>query len=789
MLKFTRPCRGLPCLPLLSLFLTSCFRDGGFVDPGKEENLPVLASFQGRAYNEGDSALSSGRFMKLEKPKIALVWQFIGPKEFTWAPSEATVQATPPFNFEMDLRHPPADSVRLGVDLAVGTFWLYSDENANGHLDRLVHPELLAMNYQIDSMYAGVNQALDRLIEVAEVRTPRMEVSETYYIGPGGSVVEMKDGVPDTIWQGGTPAWLKEQVWETILNNRFRILNHYSRWERFFALRKRSNNYFRVIKPAAGFSFAAEFPYERKLFPLPGKEKEFEKRVREATWTLMEFSTRYTVMAGTAIAKKWIDYPFSGFGESSQDWVAGRSRFYTILYVPDRVYFDEMVAAERFSSFSVRGKERLQKGYNLIHCDAQYDCEVMDSRDTIRIDLGESEGYFNPPAAPIVLPPIPPVAGNLKMSIDRFEGAYRYLPFRPLSMKVREGNLWAAVPDLGVFRLRAVDSQLFVATAQDIRFQFVGSGSATEKLLIYHRGNRFVAIADSSLAVPGEHADQILRASARAGAPMAKDDLSAFASAYDFARDTLKVSADAAGDSLLVTVPGMLPHYYRASGNASFFSPQCDCLLSFRRDSEGKVTGLELGRGELKQQAPNIRYVPGAFSSLFPAPVPEPDSLVSESDGSGADRYLALDGKGRYQGSPDGRYLKAGDGWVAVLDHSLPGDSISLSAGSEGILFKLSGLKSVPVGLEIGLRRDRAAKKARVRFRLVGGADPDRLDQVLSEGFWAELPADSSTLVLKPLPVISDPFYLRLERIPTADPAFAIAFDRYRLFARRGGND
>lgn len=758
------------------------------MDPANPENLVSLGRFHGAAYSESDSAITNARILGLDAPKIALIWQFLGTKEFTFSPTGATVKdANIPFRFEIDLRTPPDNEILDAKDLALGTFWLYQDANGNGKLDRLIHPELLSINLTVDQMNTAYLQAMDRVLEVAKVEPVRVDVEETYYIGRFGTTVHMVDGKPDTIWTGA-PETLKQEPWISVLNCRFRVLNYPNRWELFFALRKKSNDYFRIAKPAPGFAIAYDFPYQRKLFPLPGREAEFELRVREATGKLIEVILRYESMRGEAVSKGWNDYPFEGFDKPGEDWVAGRTRSHFLLYIRNQVGMDEMRAAELSSSFNVANKERLHLGYNLIQCSAQYECRVLDPGDSIHIDYGMSEAYFNPPSAPVQEPlQNPKASDSVQDRSAHLLGAYRFQPFHPFCLVPGRGGLWASVPNLGTFRLVSADSSDFFAPAIDLQFQVVEAGGKTEKLLMYSGGKRYVATADSSLEIPESVNARVRAISALASIPVPAGKIAAFAGDFEYGRDTLRVVPSPDGDSLRIGVPGMTPHYYLAASESVFFSRDCDCRATFRRTDADRVSYLVLSKDDTLKWCPAVAYGPRTPASLFPG-LEEPDSLVSASQGSMHDTYRGLDGQGHYPGSADGLFLKAGDGWVEALDHSFPGDSISLSQGGEGILFRLDGLQGHSTSLELALRRESGAGKARARFRLSGGADSAKPDRMLADDFWVDFQSDSATLVLKPLPVTADPFFIRLERVPTADPEFLISFDAYRVQAGRGAH-
>jgi hypothetical protein len=775
---------------MLSLTLTSCLRDGSIIDPTLPQAKIAIGHFLGQAFPNTDSSRQkdNARIYDLLNPKLTMVWQFIGPKEFTYAPSEANVELVWPFKFSVDLRDPPPKEVLESPDLAIGTFWLYQDANRNGKLDRIIHPDLLTLYHDVDRLHDDYNRAVDSVMEVADLKFNPVDVSDTYCLGKWGTLIRMVDGRPDTIWTGTGQASLTNQVWSTVLDERCRVLQHQNRWERFFALRKRDNDYYKIPKPLAGYAQAFDYYYQRRLFPKPGMEAEFEKRVRSATNRMVLLALEYVVAQNQSASEGWIDYPYNGYLEPGQDWVAARMRKHCVLYLKDQQGFDELINAERNSSFSVAGKEKLHLGYNLIFCDDRYVCSVLDAQDTMRLDIGATEAYFNPPAHDLPPPYMKPATDGLAGGyLKTLEGAYKFQVFQPFFLKEENGALWTTVPQFGTFRLAASDSLNFYSPARELEVKIVKKGTKVEKILVYSGIKCFVATLDSTLSIPEAVRARFASIAAVTASPHGRKD--AYVGGYEFATDTLKVAQPAAGDSLLLSIPGMTPHYFQPLDDSAYFSPYCDCRVAFRRGPDAKVTGLTLGREGVDQWVPSFTYVPRTPSVLFPElapPAAAPDSEVSSSQGSARDTYAGLDGKPRYAGSADGRFLVPGDGWVVSLDHSIPGDSISLSQDGEGITFKLPDLRGAAAGLEVTLRKDALVKKARVRLRLVGGADPAHLDQVLAEEFWTRLDSDSTVVSLASWPVSANPYYVRLERIATAEPSVAIAFDAYRIVAKAG---
>src|SRR5690606_10877270 len=259
----------------------------------------------------------------------------------------------------------------------------------------------------------------------------------------------------------------------------------------------------------------------------------------------------------------------------------------------------------------------------------------------------------------------------------------------------------------------------------------------------------FAPAVNSSLAIPETIASKMEAVAGRKPISLPPEAITGFAGEFDFGGDTLRVEASPLGDSLRISIPDMLPHFYLAASESVFYSRDSDCRIVFGGKETGRPAYLTLERHDSLIWRPSWAQPPRTGGELFPG-IGEPDSLVSSSEGTRSDTYIGLDGKGRYASSNDGRFLGTGDGWVAALEHSLPGDSISLGRGGKAIVFKMEGLSGRAAGLDFRLSRDPRAGKGRVRFRLSGGRDPSGAGRLLAVAF--------------------DAYHLRVSRGEHADP-------------------
>lgn len=758
--------------------LAGCLGDDGVVDPAAPPK-PFLGQYHGHSLNEGDSALSSNRLLHLDNPQVSLVWRFLGPKEYVITPSQGSVNTNRPFLFDLKLSEPPSPEVLDNPDLAIGVVWLFSDRNGNGVLDRLIHPEMMAAARSIDSLYGIYHAALKRLADQNDLKTQRVEVVEVYHVGKFGTVTMGPPGDEDTLFVGRSPA--DTAIWENTFTSRFRALMYENRWERFFALRKRSNDYYRVTRVSGDYVYEVTMPYNRKLFPKPNGQHQFERDLRAVGLAYDDYIHGAQNLLTAQVLKGHNQYPYSGFDEPGADWVAGQGRNCFIVYLRDNQALQELRDAEKTSSFLVKGIEKVQVGYNAIHCDDQYICEILGPEDDLTIDLGQSDEYFNPPSSP----PRKPIANFIPAEVGasrlaRLAGEYQLQPYRDVRIAARDGSLWAEIPDEGLWRLAASDSLLYYSPVRDLQLQFVEDASGrVYKLFVFLGRKKYVAAREKG-DVPAQLDEKVQGMLAPPG-PLDKARAALFAaSTYAYGKDTLK--AVWTGDSLRVSFPGLLPMALVPRDSLSFFSRQTDLRVDFELDDRGRCAGAWIVRPGGTVLAPALDYTAPAPDELFPG---LPDSLLrvaSEHSGTGRDTFATLDGKTRYLPGADRLFLLPGDGWLVAMVRTGSADSLSLHQGGDYLLFRVPGLEGKAMALEITLCPQRGVK-GRVRLRARGGKDPGVQEDLLGGDQWAELDGKPKTIRLGPWKASTDPYYVRIAQLPTADQPFLYSFDSYRVLA------
>lgn len=775
-------------LLLSALLFTACWDDDGLSGP--QTRPKPLASFKssGVSLATSDTATKpdyEGRLLAMSDPQIALVWQFVGPKQFIRAPSAAVVNSKSPYDFNADLWDPPAAEVLDNPDLAIAQFWLFCDRNKNGTLDRLVHPEMAKVNARIDSLYGIYQQALAEVVASGVVVPEGVEVKDTLYVGASGVVTVKYGNREDTLWTPRSAAEVPYGPLSTI-QTRFRVLSYQNEWERFFSLRKRNNDYHHTLHPAPGYVYAAELPYRRKIFPRPGGEQAFEAICRRMFAAYTDYILLGQAALGQAIAAGYPDYPYNGDTVAGADFVFARSRGHFILYLKNQEALDQLRGGEATSSFNVRGLLKAKTGYNLITCDDQYRCEVLDQDAPIRLDRGSTDAFFNPPPSK-VLPPVqvpaspssePPRALDLpEAGLQRFAGFYNYLSFQPLRFLVKEGALWADDPNEGLLRLFAADSLVLLSPVRTLQYQFVSDDQGRILKVFAVRGSqRFVGVRDSTLGT-GDLGSRIDRLLAPAGMALSAARASTLAGLrFDHGGDTLRTETD--GDAgLRLLVPGLYPQRLVATDTSTLVSRALALSVSFPGDADGNIPGAFLERNGRRVFAPAIGFRPKTAREVFPG---LPDTLAdtaSASAGSGRDRFPTLDMKPRFAHLGDSAFLRMGDGWVDKVVAG--GDGMTFGQGGDHLLLRIPAQSGKAVSVVFTLVPERGAGKRRVRFSLHGGDSRDSQDKNLGGETWIEFNDKPVTLTAGPFPVGTEPYFVRVQQVATADRALAYVFGGY----------
>jgi hypothetical protein len=786
-MRAPRPRFALPSLCALVLCLLGCWRDGGFVEPGAEGNLPVLARFQGKAIIPG-TTLSGERMGSITHPKIALVWQFIGLSARGFAFDRITVDTRSPFKFAAEFRNPPPEAIAYSEEPAIGSFWMYSDGNENDSLDRLVHPKVAARDQQLADLNEAYKTALKALLEVSDVSPTWIPYKDTFLLDSIGTFIRVVGGRKDTLFKSSGKR--QQNLWNEVLFRRTRLLKNYNAWENFFALRAKTHDYYRVAVPLPDFSYLQIFEDWKKLLPKPGMEQDFEIRLRLATLAYLVFLAAVDARETDAQDSGWVDYPYQGFEQEGADWVVGKSKYNFVLYFPTRASLDRVLQAETWGSFNVEGIDDLHVGYNLLKCDAQYRCKVLASADSIFIDLGEHDSVFNPPRGAIEKPvpaftPVDLPEDSLRALDGKFEGRYEGRANHPNLVLARAGALWADFPDKGLMRLIPGTSHAFYVPGSDLQVEFVPTvGGRIGKVMLYYGGSREVGLKVETAfdrEAMGKRIDAIGALKAvRLGAGLTGSLPQRFA----LGKDTLSVRYAAGGDSIVLTRPDCPPVGYFPLDDTSAFDAGSEDRLAFVRNAAGQVTGMAWTRFAGTVFLPALGYHPKTPADFYPDTAAAPATPASAHGGSGLDSYVDHARHKRYACAQDGLYLRAGDGWVAGVNHGQTGDSISLRDAGDGLLFKVEGQAGKRIKLELITCGEKGGKQGGILMALHGGREAKGpFPDLLSEPDWVRPDDKGDTLTFAPIPIPSDPYYLDLRRIPTYDDSLYHAFEGYRAWS------
>jgi hypothetical protein len=771
-------------IAIAALFTTSCWRDEGFIAPGDDRNLPALGYFQGKAFDLGDSIMPRDRLLNLVHPRIAVLWRSVGLRDWVAETGEGNIESFTPFPFSLSLLQPPPKEVLDAPEIAFGFFSLFSDVNRNGRFDRPMDPKLNGLYVVIDSLIKAHADAQAALAQVSELRA-RTLVSERYYLDAPGVLIRVDGDARDTVWRGSKSDTVH---WTSYLDYRQRVMGNQNRWEKFFAKRKKENDFYFRTFPALGHISGIELRYERAFFPKPGKEDEFTAASDRAVGLNSDLTETSNFVIAKAFLGGMLEYPFTGFDQAGEDWMAGRSITDLLVFFRDQASLDTMLRAVPVGTFQVDHLERLHPGYNLLHCDDQYNCDALGPNDSISIFLGASEKFFNQPPTKSKKPfPSISPAGAADDTLGRFQGRYALNGGDTLSFLVSHGETWLDYPGTGgLLRVLPQDSIGFAAPFTDLQGVFTSfPEGAAVRLVLYYNGKR------SSLLSVGQPVDAVVKARVEAAsgfvrAPLSDSLIGRYVGKYDFKGDTLRVEA-AGGDSLRVSVPGFAPSVYHAANDSLFRCPWGEWSLEFQGAARnGGVRKVVFRNGLQKKVVPVFNPAPSNLLKTAPGEATGID-WIAENQGSGRDTYTGFDGRKRYSAcSQDGNFLRAGDGYLSDLFRSGATDSISLKQGGDFAVFRLPGLKGKTAALQLRQCADRIAKNKRTRVSVWVGADPDpsSAHQLYGDDQWLYSDTAGVYWMLDSLAVDSDPYYLMLKEEDTPDAPFANAFDGYRLGVR-----
>jgi hypothetical protein len=761
--------------------LAACLSDSGILGTGKAPPVPPLTIFTGIAQVGEGTGVGQDKFSQIKNLRIALVWQFAGLKAYRNSHEEPLFSAAFPLLFTGKLQNPPPPDVLDHHEVAIGGVWLYADTDRSGRLDRLIHPELAARNVGIDSMAARFDSLVARIRTLANRSERKFDVRDTFSILVGGAIVRRSGGRADTIWHPHPR--LASELWADVIRSQYRILQDLSPWEAFLVQRKKMDD--RVLKTIAERegSLTVEFSDRIRLRSNPGTEAEFAALLEASAAARMEMFYAFEKSYVEGMNAGWHDYPYLGDPRKGEDWVFGRSRRWLILYLRDPGALRQLLEAEISSSFILRNLGDLHAGYNLLHCDDQYRCEARSFRDTLVVEFGESENFFNPPSSP----PEKPVSVAVEKpvpedSLLRVEGSYAFLPFRPVHVVARDGALWAEVPDAGLFRFSSAGGQRYFNLLSGIQMKFIlDSAGRAKKLFAYVGGEQGIGWPIGEAAGWASVRDRARALAEASEAGPDRDTYARISGHFEAGMDTVRVGPSDDESGVEAKLPGLASHVFFAAKAGGFASRHAEIGLRFETARGGSPTNLVVNRDGAETWYPNLDSRVFDTADSMAARDPASWGGLDSAGGSAPDRFLSHDGRARYGCASDGKYLQAGDGLLDTLARRDPGDSISLVSGGDRAVFRITGRMGGVVTLELsacGSGLD-AAAKTRLRFRAgpVGGPRSD----VPAADRWVKPGKEGTPIRIGPFRVTADPYLLEVTRLRTAEPERVFAFDGYRL--------
>ncbi|MEO6096434.1 MAG: hypothetical protein ABIW76_12325 [Fibrobacteria bacterium] len=776
--------------------LGGCDRGEGFAPPGDSRSLRPLGYFTGRAAHGGDTAAAS-RLINLDHPRVAILWRSVGMRDKVASDGQVSISANAPFAFSLNLLQPPPKEVLEAPDLMFGFVTLFCDANENHAFDRGMHPDYYADYDHIDSMVAQLGRARQELMIHAVVLPPRL-VEERFFLNADGSIwKESGSGLDSVMNVKLLPSAKPDSILKGWVGNDSRILGRQNRYERFFALRKKDNEFFYDEFAAPGHYKGLRGRFERSLFPKPGHESEFEAALKRTSIASMILSIEADQVFIKAAYAGRLDYPFNGYGQAGTDWMAGRSVTDLLLYVASEASRDSLLDAVPQSAFRVSHLERFRIGYNLFHCDDQYVCDVRATGDSILVYLGTTELFFNKPSAPSKAPfpsPSPSYEGSAARphaappveNLAYLQGAYALNGSDTVRLVLRHGELWCQSSEAGLIRVAPADSFGFASPDLDFQGLFTpGFTGRPDRLILYRPGRQSVygRVAGGASGVPASLLERIDRAAGFTHADLPDSVLERCAGVYDFGGDTLRI-VRAGGDSLKVDLPKFRNLVFHAAGDFLFRCPWGEWTLEFQGFRDGSPSRAAFGNGAVKLVVPRFGITP---SKALKSDKTDAAGItwMAEHSGTGRDAYTGLNGRKRYACSRDGAFLRPGDGFLEGYSRGYVSDSISLRGGGDEATFRITGMRGKLALFQLRSCAERGVKSGRIRVSIWSGSEPGALRPSYGDHQWMDADTSGVYWSLDSLSIDADPFYLVLKQENTQDAKFHNAFDGYRMGVRQ----
>ncbi|MGL1901969.1 MAG: hypothetical protein OCC49_07530 [Fibrobacterales bacterium] len=757
-------------LLLLLVLFVSCSEFNGSIQTNDQPIDPIASAI-------GNAIIEPGRFTKLPKlknPKVAFVWQEMdGAKINRHAiDMQSSVEPAMPFSFTSDLLENPPAYMFDTLNIFAGAFFLYSDNNNNGKLDVLYHPNLEPYRDTIANLKENYRDELNHLLTLSNI-TDNTAYGEAYTETPDGSFIFITETGLDSSFHKATS--VSSLPLHEVNFRKRQILQHLSRWENFMGAR--ANLVFSQAETShhKDIGKITTHKFYRRLFPKIDHEAEFKMQLYKTAIALAAYDLKMQWIRSHRISEQWNNYMYTP--SDDQDWISGRSIWNYIFYIYNEQELNEVkgivALAKTMGTTLISNLEDFKLGYNFLECNENYNCKILAPTDPITLFLGDEACYLESCQAEMdKLEDIKII--QLPDSITRhYSGSYQSIDSATTINIVKYGtNTWLQYNNRDIFVINPAARTILFNSLQQIEVEF--AIDSTSNSIYVTQGNEETQLHFShSTATNLDLINAISEITTTPKVDLSPDIMALYQGQYQLSsQENMHVINKES--SIKVTIPGVGFFSLEPIAQDTFCHRESNTRITFERNRSGTITKLTYHSPSKNFSAPSINYVPqtaGSLNSDFSDNIPRDTihgSHLLESDLLN-NSYTCL---------TDLLALSQNDRGIDSIVTFNPLAPLFSHTG-DALLFKIDQ-SSENFGLTLKGCPNQTEENSTIRIKVSGGPSPYQLNDFIQDEVTATFLQDGSYFSVSPILTGGQvPYFVKIEFFSMYTGTAPIVFDSY----------
>ncbi len=756
-------------LLLLLVLLVSCSEFNGSIQTSHQPIDPIASAI-------GNATIEPGRFTKLPKiknPKVAFVWQEMdGAKINRHAiDMQSTVEPAMPFAFTSALLENPPAYMFDTLNVFVGVFFFYSDNNNNGKLDILYHPNLAPYRDTIAQLKENYRNELNHLLTLSDI-TENTPFGEAYTETTDGSLIFVTEQGLDSSFHNATS--LSTLPPKEILSSKRKLLQHLSRWEDFMGARA---NLVLTQTETTHHKVLGEITTEkfyRRLFPKPTLETTFNEQLHKTAIAHATYDLKMTWIRNHRISEQWNNYMYTP--SNSQDWISGRSIWNFIFYIYNEQELAEVkgivALAKSMGRNLINNIDDFKLGYNFLECDDNYNCRILSSTDPITLYLGDEACYLES------------CQGEMEKIEDRkaiqlsdaittnYSGSYQSID-STITMDIiqQNSNTWVQYNN-DMFVIKPASRTILFNSLQHIEVEFVID--STSNSIYVTEGNTVHQLHYAhSTSTHIDLINTITEITTTSKVELSPKSMAQYQGQYQLSEQE-NMHVINKESHIKITIPGMGFFSLAPIAQDTFCHLESNTTITFERNRVGTITKLVYHSPNNTFSAPSITYVPQTAGSLN---TELPDSTPRDTvHGSHLLESDLLDES--YACLTDLLALSHNDRGIDSMVTQNPLAPL-FGYNSDALLIRINQ-PSEKIGLTLKGCPNQTKEATSVRIKVSGGPSPYQLNDFIQDEITATFSQAGSFFNISPILTHGQaPYYVKIEFFSLYSEASPIVFDSY----------